>query len=154
MAKAFAKAGFDLPPRAVIEAYVRDYQLTTVRPAPASHHADARRFSILWEDDEDPREEVRAAADELAAVAPMIERMIAAERRKVLAAEVRSPDARIRGDQCARRIFTAATLGRAPRRATNTRTRGSRRTAASRGDPDELGDKPPGHRRLLIGGRR
>jgi hypothetical protein len=43
--------------------------------------------------------------------------------------------------------------GRAPRRRTNHRTCGSRRTA-SRGDPDGLGDKPPGHRRPLIGGRR
>jgi hypothetical protein len=39
-----------------------------------------------------------------------------------------------------------------------TRRRGSRRGAATRtgarGDPDDLGDEPPSHRRLLIGGWR
>ena len=45
-------------------------------------------------------------------------------------------------------------LGRAPRRATNTRTRGSRRCSASRGDPDDLADPPPADSRSLIGGRR
>jgi hypothetical protein len=43
--------------------------------------------------------------------------------------------------------------GRAPRLRTNHRVRGSRRSTASRGDPD-LGDEPPSDSRLPIGGRR
>jgi hypothetical protein len=48
--------------------------------------------------------------------------------------------------------------GRAPRLRTNHRAGGSRRSTtsrSSRGDPDDLGDKPPSHRRLpIVGGRR
>lgn len=38
--------------------------------------------------------------------------------------------------------------------ARSVRTRGSRRGSSSRGDPDDLGDKPPADSRFLTGGRR
>ena len=72
----------------------------------------------------------------------------------------RAPWKRIRDFDYVDRISYRARSVPRPRqpRGCNLRRKGSRRRAGtritSRGDPDDLGDKPPGSRRLSIGGRR